>query len=290
MMLRRQFANAVGYLNTVLSEEDHLKFIHWDFHKFAKRFQVCQVLAVLGAVASEALDLSAFYFSGKLNNVKKRTNKPSRASTGREASVRYLRASSWDHLSSIGSNDKNLNSVTGQDREADLGQQNEKENHVGEAAHFQSGILCTNCIDCLDRTNVAQYGYGLAALGHRLHAMGLTDNPKVDPDSSIAAALMDIYIRAWEMLLHSNMEALLPITLYGFLIYKSCTKKRVEGKADLHSCEFVKLCTIQIFIIYLRSFQRGKGSGKLRLRLGNFLILSSNITVMPILTVKSKMQ
>lgn len=37
MMLRREFANAVGYLNTILSEENHLKFIHWDFHKFAKR-------------------------------------------------------------------------------------------------------------------------------------------------------------------------------------------------------------------------------------------------------------
>lgn len=37
MMLRREFANAVGYLNQILSEENHLKFIHWDFHKFAKR-------------------------------------------------------------------------------------------------------------------------------------------------------------------------------------------------------------------------------------------------------------
>jgi hypothetical protein len=45
----------------------------------------------------------------------------------------------------------------------------------------------------LDRTNVAQYAYGLAALGRQLYAMGLTDIPKVDPYSSIAAALMDMY-------------------------------------------------------------------------------------------------
>lgn len=42
MMLRREFASAVGYLNQILSEENHLQFIHWDFHKwdfhkFAKR-------------------------------------------------------------------------------------------------------------------------------------------------------------------------------------------------------------------------------------------------------------
>lgn len=45
----------------------------------------------------------------------------------------------------------------------------------------------------MDRTNVAQYAYGLAALGRQLHALGLTDNPKIDADSSIAAALMDMY-------------------------------------------------------------------------------------------------
>ena len=37
MMLRREFANDVGYLNQILPVENHLRFIHWDFHKFAKR-------------------------------------------------------------------------------------------------------------------------------------------------------------------------------------------------------------------------------------------------------------
>lgn len=37
-MLRREFANAVGYLNQILYEDNQLKFIHWDFHKFAKRY------------------------------------------------------------------------------------------------------------------------------------------------------------------------------------------------------------------------------------------------------------
>ena len=41
-------------------------------------------------------------------------------------------------------------------------------NHTVKAPVFQRGVLRTNCIDCLDRTNVAQYAYGLAALGHQL--------------------------------------------------------------------------------------------------------------------------
>ncbi|GLT64543.1 hypothetical protein SLA2020_370290 [Shorea laevis] len=192
MMLRREFATAVGYLNTILSEENRVQFIHWDFHKFAKS-KSANVLAVLGGVASEALDLTGFYCSGKPNNVKKRANKLTRASTGREAPLRDLRVSSGDHLTWTGNSDGTVNSVTNQDREPDFSQQNKKDNHDGEAARFQSGVLRTNCIDCLDRTNVAQYAFGLAALGCQLHAMGLTDNPKVDPDSSIAAALMDMY-------------------------------------------------------------------------------------------------
>ncbi|KAI8531089.1 hypothetical protein RHMOL_Rhmol11G0110600 [Rhododendron molle] len=190
MMLRREFANAVGYLNQILSEENHLKFIHWDFHKFAKS-KSANVLAVLGNVASEALDLTGFYYSGKPIVLKKRTTQLSRTSTGRDASLRDLRANSGD-LGRIGSGNDTSNTLK-QDRDSDVGQLVRQDNYGGAAPWFQSGVLRTNCIDCLDRTNVAQYAYGLAALGRQLHAMGLTDKPKVDADSSIAAALMDMY-------------------------------------------------------------------------------------------------
>jgi hypothetical protein len=58
---------------------------------------------------------------------------------------------------------------------------------------YQNGVLRTNCIDCLDRTNVAQYAYGLEALGRQLQGVGLTDVPKLDPDCEVAATLMDMY-------------------------------------------------------------------------------------------------
>ncbi|CAA7401182.1 unnamed protein product [Spirodela intermedia] len=58
---------------------------------------------------------------------------------------------------------------------------------------FQKGVLRTNCIDCLDRTNVAQYAFGLAALGRQLHALGFMDEPKVDLDAPLADDLMRCY-------------------------------------------------------------------------------------------------
>jgi hypothetical protein len=71
-----------------------------------------------------------------------------------------------------------------------------------DAPIYQTGVLRTNCIDCLDRTNVAQYAYGLAALGRQLHAMGVTDVSKIHPDSSIASALMEMYQGMGDALAH----------------------------------------------------------------------------------------
>lgn len=58
---------------------------------------------------------------------------------------------------------------------------------------FQKGVLRTNCIDCLDRTNVAQYAYGLAALGFQLNALGFLESSKIDLDDPLAKDLMDLY-------------------------------------------------------------------------------------------------
>ena len=58
---------------------------------------------------------------------------------------------------------------------------------------LQSGVLRTNCIDCLDRTNVAQYAYGLAALGCQLQALGFVETPYIDLDNPLAKELMEVY-------------------------------------------------------------------------------------------------
>lgn len=110
----------------------------------------------------------------------------------RDATLRDLRANSGD-LARIGNSNEIQSTVVNQDRETDNNQLINKDDCGGDTPCFQSGVLRTNCIDCLDRTNVAQYAYGLQALGRQLHAMGLTDVSKIDPDSSIAAALMDMY-------------------------------------------------------------------------------------------------
>lgn len=68
-------------------------------------------------------------------------------------------------------------------------------NYLIKTPMFQKGVLRTNCIDCLDRTNVAQCMYGWAALLHQLHALGYIDAPRVNPNGPLEHDLIRIYER-----------------------------------------------------------------------------------------------
>ncbi|KAL4859481.1 Phosphoinositide phosphatase SAC1 [Chlorella vulgaris] len=57
----------------------------------------------------------------------------------------------------------------------------------------QSGVLRTNCIDSIDRTNVGQFTYGMLALGRQLLALGIAESAWLDPASSLARHLLDAY-------------------------------------------------------------------------------------------------
>ena len=58
----------------------------------------------------------------------------------------------------------------------------------------QKGVLRTNCIDCLDRTNVAQFSAGVEALGQQLVVMGIRNSAKLDPSSNIVRVLIDMFV------------------------------------------------------------------------------------------------
>jgi len=48
---------------------------------------------------------------------------------------------------------------------------------------MQNGVARTNCIDCLDRTNAAQFVIGKRALGYQLHALGVISDTSIDYDT-----------------------------------------------------------------------------------------------------------
>lgn len=58
---------------------------------------------------------------------------------------------------------------------------------------LQNGVARVNCVDCLDRTNAAQFVIGKAAFGHQLYALGLLDHPSLPFDSDAIDMLTEMY-------------------------------------------------------------------------------------------------
>ncbi|SPO02629.1 related to polyphosphoinositide phosphatase family member [Cephalotrichum gorgonifer] len=69
--------------------------------------------------------------------------------------------------------------------------------HNGDGVNFpartQNGVARTNCIDCLDRTNAAQFVIGKRALGHQLHALGILEDTSIDYDTDAVNLFTHMY-------------------------------------------------------------------------------------------------
>lgn len=70
---------------------------------------------------------------------------------------------------------------------------NEKQIPYRSRIALQNGICRTNCVDCLDRTNAAQFVFGKRALGHQLYALGIVENPDLAFDSDAVTMLTEMY-------------------------------------------------------------------------------------------------
>ena len=58
---------------------------------------------------------------------------------------------------------------------------------------IQNGVARTNCIDCLDRTNAAQFVIGKRALALQLHALGVIKDPKLGYDTDAVDLFTHMY-------------------------------------------------------------------------------------------------
>ena len=58
---------------------------------------------------------------------------------------------------------------------------------------LQNGVARTNCIDCLDRTNAAQFVIGKRALGHQLHSLGVIEDTSIDYDTDAVNLFTHMY-------------------------------------------------------------------------------------------------
>ncbi|XP_012574110.1 phosphoinositide phosphatase SAC2-like isoform X2 [Cicer arietinum] len=179
-ILRKGFSVAVRSINQNLRGENRLRFLHWDLNKHSK-CKATNVLAQLGKVAAYALKLTGIFYCPLTPDMRLFQHSYSENNDVIDQSV-------VEQASINKYND---------DKEKEVGNgycsDNENKDYCVKPKMYQAGVLRTNCIDCLDRTNVAQYAYGLIALGRQLQVLGFTETPYLDLDNPLAKELMTAY-------------------------------------------------------------------------------------------------
>ncbi|CAN4084925.1 unnamed protein product [Withania somnifera] len=226
-ILRTEFANAIEFINKDLSEENQLRFLHWDLNKHS-RSKATNVLFSLGKVATYALNLTGFFYCQVTPALRSEE-------CLKWPTFEYAAASNVDplrHFDPDVEKQYNNDNSESDNSEGKTSGCNYVSNDYLQPAMFQRGVLRTNCIDCLDRTNVAQYAYGLAALGHQLRALGVTNSAKIDIDDPLAEELMGFYERMGDTLAHQ----------YGGSAAhnKIFSERRGQWKAAIQSQEFFR--------------------------------------------------
>ncbi|KAK8520359.1 hypothetical protein V6N12_004301 [Hibiscus sabdariffa] len=247
-ILRQEFAHVIDFINKDLSEENCLRFLHWDLHKHF-RSQSTNVLLLLGKVAAYALILTGFFYCRVTSTLRP---DESMAWPSSDRDIDNGDVSPPKYCLSVKEVAYRLEgNYSGDDNVANG-------NHSVKPPSFQRGVLRTNCIDCLDRTNVAQYAYGLAALGYQLHTLGIKDTPKIDLDDPLADELMGFYERMGDTLAHQ----------YGGSAAhnKIFSERRGQWRAATQSQEFFR--TLQRY--YSNAYMDAEKQDAINLFLGNF--------------------
>ena len=128
-----------------------------------------------------------------------------------------------------------------------------------EGRRQQCGVLRTNCIDCLDRTNVAQCAAGFIAFGTQMHEIGAVDAPELDFAASASSLLMDMYQKM------GNDLAL----QYGGSEAHSAAFKEQKGEWTAVTQSKELLTSLRRF--YSNSYSDAEKQDEVNLLLGNFV-------------------
>ncbi|GFZ08158.1 phosphoinositide phosphatase family protein [Actinidia rufa] len=244
-ILRAEFGNAIALINKDLTGENRLKFLHWDLNKYSKN-KATDVLSLLGKVAAYALNFTGFFYCQV---------SPTSGTKG---------LINWSYFENNDNGDCSVQKLCGTKQDANIEIRDNTSsidasgNHFLKQPMFQKGVLRTNCIDCLDRTNVAQYAFGLVALGHQLHALGFIDDQIIDLDSPLADDLMRLYER---------MGDTLALQYGGSAAHnKIFSQRRGQWKAATQSQEFFR--TLQRY--YNNAYMDAEKQDAINVFLGHF--------------------
>ncbi|PVV02294.1 hypothetical protein BB560_003256 [Smittium megazygosporum] len=165
-ILGDEFSECISYLNQFLPDEKKILYIKWDMSR-AKKNREDDVLQILEEIAEESLAVTGFFHNGPelYGNYLKRTGR-------------------------VLSNLDIFKSEKGSVKENII---LEKESYYRREKKIQHGVVRSNCIDCLDRTNAAQSIIGKVAFAHQLYELGCLEQPLLPFETDAAMVIEEMY-------------------------------------------------------------------------------------------------
>jgi len=153
-LLSEEFLTHINYLNQYLPPQHRIQYCHFDMARCNKKTDA-NVMGRLGDIAYRAV---------------------------KKVGIFHNRPTSYLQQNRGGRQDREL-----------LDSWKDKVGREGGIIMKQTGIIRTNCVDCLDRTNTAQFSVGLCALGFQLHALGVLEVPRLETDTDCVRMLEEMY-------------------------------------------------------------------------------------------------
>ncbi|ETK76202.1 hypothetical protein L915_17329 [Phytophthora nicotianae] len=187
VIVGNEYMNAVEYLNSFMPPKHRVRYVALDYSRLSGPKQKgLNVLHSLDKVAVWALTQTGFFCSAPKRQISQNGNR-------RTAQTFFSSPPSepWDafitssNLQQKGENSDELASMESPPSPTIT-------RNSGDWLE-QRGILRTNCIDCLDRTNVSQFSVGMRALGQQLYVMGIKNTPLLESRSQLVLVLMKLY-------------------------------------------------------------------------------------------------
>ncbi|MBW0463316.1 hypothetical protein O181_003031 [Austropuccinia psidii MF-1] len=215
-----EFRQCVAYLNQFLPDPQMLEYVGFDMSA-AQRSRQLDVISYLGGVAEEVIEKTKFFHSGPEPRSK-------------------LFVSEELLFNDDGEPDESGETQKAVFRPAPL---------------LQCGVCRTNCIDCIDRTNAAQFVVGKAALAHQLHSLGLTKARVAPYDSDAVDILTNMYHDLGDTIALQYGGSHLVNTLQTYRKtgnqYKSHARDTLEGLKRFYANSFAdadKQASINLFL------------------------------------------
>ncbi|RLN67359.1 hypothetical protein BBJ29_008081 [Phytophthora kernoviae] len=186
VIVGNEYMNAVEYLNSFMPPKHRVRYVALDYSRLSGPKQKgLNVLHSLDKVAVWALTQTGFFCSAPKRQICQNGNK-------RTAQAFFPNApsESWDAFIATNNQRPGENDCDKATPEPPASPTITR--NSGDWLE-QRGILRTNCIDCLDRTNVSQFSVGMRALGQQLYVMGIKNTPLLESRSQLVLVLMKLY-------------------------------------------------------------------------------------------------